>query len=147
MRVVLHRLQNTSLLNNVDLARLSWNPGNSHRILHISLLILMWWPAFAMLWYVVVFHVLSHVQLFATPWTAALQASLSSTISWILFKLMSVALVMLSNHLILCRLFLLLPSVFPGIRVFSSESAVHIRWPNYWSFSISPSKIFRVDFL
>ena len=76
-----------------------------------------------------------------TPWTAARQASLSFTISWSLLKLMSIESVIPSNHLILCHPLLLLPSIFPSIRVFSSESALHIRWPNYWSFSfnISPS--------
>ena len=75
------------------------------------------------------------------PWTAAHQASLSFTISWSLLKLMSVKSVMTSNHLILCRLLLLLPSIFPIIRVFSNELALRIRWPKYWSFSfsISPS--------
>ena len=84
---------------------------------------------------------LSHVQLFATPWTAAHQASLSFTISQGLLKLMSIESVMPSNHLILCPL-LLPPSIFPSIRVFSSESALCIRWPKYWSFSfhINPSK-------
>ena len=84
---------------------------------------------------------LSHVQLFATPWTAARQASLSITNSWGLLKLMSIELVMPPNHLILCHPLLLLPSVFPSIRVFSNESALQIRWPKYWSFSfsISPS--------
>ena len=78
---------------------------------------------------------------FATPWTAACQASLSITNSRSLLKLMSIALVMLSNHLILGRLLLLSPSIFPSIRVFSKESVFHIRWPKYWSFSfsISPS--------
>ena len=84
---------------------------------------------------------LSHVQLFVTPWTAAHQASLSITNSWSLLKLTSIESVMLSSHLILCRPLLLLPSVFPSFRVFSNESALHIRWPKYWSFSfsISPS--------
>ena len=79
------------------------------------------------------------VWLFATPWTAAHQASLSIINSWSLPKLMSLESVMPSNHLILCRSLLLLPSTFPSIRVFSNESALHIRWPKYWSFSISPS--------
>ena len=76
-----------------------------------------------------------------TPWTAACQASLSITNSWSLLKLMSIELIMPSNHLILCRPLLLPPSVFSSIRVFSSESVLHIRWPEYWSFSfsISPS--------
>ena len=88
---------------------------------------------------------LSHVQLFATPWTTARQASLSITNSWSLPKLTSIELVMPSSHLILCRPLLLLPSIFPSIRVFSSESALHIRWPKYWSFSfnISPSNEHR----
>ena len=77
--------------------------------------------------------------LFVTPWTEAHQASLSFTISWSLLKLMSIEKVMLSNHFILCCPLLLMPSIFPSIRVFSSESALHIRWPKYWSFSISPS--------
>ena len=83
----------------------------------------------------------SRVWLSTTPWTAAWQASLSLTVSRSLTKFMSIALVMPSNHLILCHPLLLLPSIFPSIRVFSNESALHIRWPNYWnfSFSISPS--------
>ena len=98
---------------------------------------------------------LSHVQLFVTPWTAACQASLSITNSWNLLKLMSIESVMPSNHLILCHPLLLLPSIFPNIRVFSNESALHIRWPKYWtfSFSIIPSNeysvliSFRMDWL
>ena len=84
---------------------------------------------------------LSHVRLFATPWITACQASLSITNSWSLPKLMSIELVMPSNHLILCQPLLLLPSIFPNIRVFSNGSALRIRWPKYWSFSfnISPS--------
>ena len=100
-------------------------------------------------------QVLSHVWLFVTPWTAARQASLSITNSQSLLKLMSIESVMPSNHLILCCHLLLLPSIFPSIRVFSNESALHIRWPKYWSFSfnISPSKehpgliSFRMDWL
>ena len=95
---------------------------------------------------VVVVQLLSHVRLFVSPWIAALQAPLSSTISGSLLKFMSTELVMPSNHLILCCPLLLLPSIFPGIRKksythFSSESVLHIRWPKYWSFSfsISPS--------
>ena len=84
---------------------------------------------------------LSRVQLFSTPWTATRQASLSITNSQSPPKPMSIELVMPSNHLILCRHLLLLPSIFPSIRVFSNESALLIRWPKYWSFSfnISPS--------
>ena len=97
---------------------------------------------------------LSHVRLFVTPWTAACQASLSITNSWSLLKLMSIESVMTSNHLILCRR-LLPPSIFPSIKVFSNKSALHIRWPKYWSFSfnISPSNehpaliSFRMDWL
>ena len=98
---------------------------------------------------------LSHVRLFVTPWTAACQASLSITNSWSLLKLMSIELVMPSNHLILCHPLLLLPSIFASIRVFYSESALHIRWPKYcgFSFNISPSSecsgliSFRIDWL
>ena len=98
---------------------------------------------------------LSRVRLLATPWSAAHQASLSITNSRISPKLMSIKSVMPSNHLILCRPLLLLPSIFPSIRVFSNESALRIRWPKYWSFSfiISPSNehpgliSFRMDWL
>ena len=87
---------------------------------------------------------LSHVQLFLTPWTAAQQASLTVTNSRSLLKLMSIRAVMPSSHLILCHPLLLTPSIFPRIRVFSNESVLHIRWPEYWSFSfsISPSNIY-----
>ena len=81
----------------------------------------------------------SHVWLFATPWTAACQVFLSFTISWSLLKFMSIELVMSPNHFILCHLLLFLPSIFPSIRVFSNEMALHIRWPKYWSFSFSIS--------
>ena len=83
----------------------------------------------------------SCVQLFVTPWTAGCQASLSITNSQSLHKLMSIELVMPSNHLILCHPLLLLPSIFPSIRVFSNESTLQIKWPKYWSFgfSIRPS--------
>ena len=98
---------------------------------------------------------LSCVWLFATPWTAAHQASLSITNSQSLLKLMSIELMMPSNHLILCCPLLLLPSIFPSIRVFSNESTLRMRWPKYWSFSfsISPSNeysgliSFRMDWL
>ena len=85
-------------------------------------------------------QLLSCIQLFATPWTTAHQASLSITNTWSLFKLMSIKSVMPSNCLILYFPLLLLPSIFPSIRVFSSESVLHIRWPKYWSvsFSITP---------
>ena len=100
-------------------------------------------------------QLLSRVRLFATPWTTARQASLSITNSQSLFKLISIESVMPSNHLILCHLLLLLPSIFPSIRVFSNESALHIRWPKYrsFSFNISPSNkhsgliSFRMDWL
>ena len=86
-------------------------------------------------------QVLSHVRLFVTPWTAARQVTLSITNSRSLPKLMSIESVMPSNHLILCRPLLFPPSVFPSIRVFSNESVLRIRWPEYWSFSfnVSPS--------
>ena len=100
-------------------------------------------------------QLLSHVRLFATPWTAACRASLSITNSRSLIKLMSVKSVMPSNHLILCHPLHLLPSIFPSIRLLSNQSAFHSRWPKYWSFSfsISPSKVysglisFRIDTL
>ena len=84
-------------------------------------------------------HLLSHLRLFATLWTAARQASLSITNFRSLLKLMSVELVMPSNHLILCRPLLLLSSIFPSIRVFSGEPVLHIKWPKYWSFSFNIS--------
>ena len=99
-------------------------------------------------------QLLSRVQLFTTPWTAARQASLSITNSWSLLKFMSIELVMPSNHLILCHPLLLPPSIFPSIKVFLNES-VHIRWPKYWRFSFSISSSnehlglisFRMDWL
>ena len=102
---------------------------------------------------VVVVQSISQVRLFATSWTAVHQAFLSLTISWSLLKLMSIESVMPSNHLTLCFPLLLLLSIFPSIRVFSNESEVRIRWPNFWSFSfsISPSNecsgliFFRTD--
>ena len=98
---------------------------------------------------------LSRVQLFATTWTAAHQASLSITNSWSVLKLLSIESVMPSNRLILCRPLILLPSIFPSIRVFAQESVLCISWPKYWSFSfsISPSNeysglsSFRIDWL
>ena len=100
-------------------------------------------------------QLLSHVWLFVTPWTAAHQASLSITNSWSLPKPMSIESVILSNHLILCCPLLLLPSIFPSVRVFSNESAFRIRCPKYWSlsFNISPANehsgliSFRMDLL
>ena len=100
-------------------------------------------------------QLLSGVRLFATPWTAAHQASLFITSSGSLLKLMSIKLVMPSNHFILCRPLLLLPSIFPSIRVFSNESVLCVRWPKYWSFSFSISSFneysglisFRIDWL
>ena len=98
------------------------------------------------------FSYLSRVWLFVTTWTAACQVSLSITNSPSLLKLMSIKLVMPSNHLILCHPLLLLPAIFPSIRVFSNESVLHIRWPKYWSFSFSIifiyiQWIFKTDFL
>ena len=100
-------------------------------------------------------QLLSYVWFFVTPWTAAHQASLSITNSQSLLRLMSIESLMSSSHLILCHPLLLLPLIFPSIRVFSSESVLHIRWPKYWSFScsISPSNdhpgliSFRMDWL
>ena len=106
--------------------------GKLHQMVFLYLL---WWVQFSSV------PSLSHVLLFATPWTAACHASLSITYSLSLLKLMSIESVMPSNHLILCHPLVLLPSVFPSIRVFSNESTLHIRWPKCWSFSfsISPS--------
>ena len=103
--------------------------------------------------FIIVVWSLSLIQLFAMLWTAAHQAPLSFTISWSLPKFMSIELVMLSKNLIFCHSLLFLPSIFPSIRVSSNESALCIRWPNYWSFSfsISPSNAysrlisFRID--
>ena len=98
-------------------------------------------------------QLLSHVRPFVTPWIAACQASLSTTSSRGLLKLMSIESVMPSSHLILCHALLLLPSIPPSIRVFTNESTLRIRWPKYWSFSISPSNehpgliFFRMDWL
>ena len=111
------------------------------------------WRSHLFLLFLTFFEVqsLSPVQLFATPWTAARQTSLSFTISLSLLKLMSIESVMASSHLVLCCPLLFLSSIFPNIRVFSNESAVRIRWPKYWSFSISPSNeysgliSFRID--
>ena len=105
--------------------------------------------------YIISVQSLSHIPLFPTPWTAAHQASLSFTNSQSSPKTMSIESVMPSNHLILCRPLLLLPSIFPSIRVFSNESALHIMWPKYrsFSFNISPSNehpgliSFRMDWL
>ena len=117
------------------------------------------YPCFdTMCWVVNVFHSvqsLSRVQIFETPWTVVCQASQSITISCSLLKLMSIESMMPSNHLIDCHPLLLLPSILPSIRVFYSESLLHIRWPEYWSFSfsISPSNeysrliSFRIDCL
>ena len=101
----------------------------------------------------VVTELLSHVQLFVTPWTATFQASLSFTTSWSMLRLMSIESVMPSDYLILCHPLLPLPSIFPSTRVFSNELALCIKWPKYWSFnfSISPSNeyseliSFRID--
>ena len=113
----------------------------------------MVWSVYIHIYIVVAVQMLSRVWLFATPWTTACQASLSFTISQSLLKLMSIELVLPSNHL--CHPLLLLLSIFPRIIVFSNESVLHIRWPNYWSlkFSISPSNeysgltSFRIDWL
>ena len=105
---------------------------------------------------VIVVQSLSHVQLLASPWKAALQASLSFTISWSFLKLMSIESVLPSNHLILCRPLLHLPSIFSSVRAFSNELVLHIRWPNYWSFNLSIHSLsneysglisFRMDWL
>ena len=105
---------------------------------HLTLTTILWNKYYC---HLVQFNSVSHVQLFAPPWTTAHQASLSITNSWSIPKFMSIESVRPSNHLILCRPLLHLPSIFPSIRVFSNESVLCIRWPKYWSFSfsISPS--------
>ena len=108
-----------------------------------------------LIWNISSVQSLSHVWLFGTPWTAACQASLSITNCQSIFKPMCIESVMPSNHLILCHPLLLLPSIFPSIRVFSNESALCIRWPKYWSFSFNISPFnehpglisFRMDWL
>ena len=121
-------------------------------------LLCLWWmiPFFIRKWSSLSsVQLLNHVRLFAMPWTAVRQASLSITNSRSLLKLMSIETVMPSSHLILCRPLLLLPSILPSIRIFSNESTLHMRWPKYWSFSFSiiPSKehagliSFRMDWL
>ena len=131
MKFVIQWFLNQSHIRN------NWKPFKNH------LLNLRWVPGFGNFSKssIVVVQWLSHIQLFATLWTAARQASLSVTNSQILLKLMSIKSVMPSNHLILCHPLLLLPTIFPSIRVFSNESTLRIRWPKYWSFSfnISPS--------
>ena len=110
-------------------------------------------PLLLLVAFVVIVQLLSHVWLFPTPWTAALQAPLSFTISQSLLKLMPIESVMLSNYLILCHFLLLLLSVFPSIKVFSTESALCVRWSKYWSFNFSMSPFseysglisFRID--
>ena len=114
-----------------------------------------WMDIWVVRWFVILVQSLSHVRLFATPWTAADQASLSFTITWSLLKLMSIELVMPSNHFNLCHPLLLLLSIFPSIKVLSNESVLCIRWPKYWCFSlsISPSNeysgllSYRIDWL
>ena len=129
--------------------------GSNQHLLHYRKILYHWATGEALYWLFSSVQLLSHVWLFATPWTTARQASLSITNSWSLPKLVSIESVMPFNHLILCRPLLLLPSIFPNIRVFSNESALHIRWTKYWSFSfnISPSSehpgliSFRMDWL
>ena len=104
---------------------------------------------------IAVVQLLNHVRFLVTPWTAACQASLSFTVSWSFLRLMSIESVMPSSHLIICCLLLLLPSIFPRIRVFSNQSALHFRWSKYWSFSFSTNLsneysgiiAFRIDWL
>ena len=122
----------------LSLLMVTWNcPGTSGHIIYLA----DWGSRFSWIWVVIFSSVqlLSHVQLFVTTWTATQQVSLSITNSWSLLKFMSIELVMLSNHLILCHPLLFMHSIFPSIRVFSNESVLCIRWPKYWSFSFSIS--------
>ena len=111
--------------------------NNKYWILFRTLLDLTQFPCYHLLFQFSSVQLLSCGWLFATPWTAALQASLSITSSWTPPKPMSIESVMPSNHLILRHPLLLLPSIFPSIRVFSNESALHIKWPKHWSFSFN----------
>ena len=126
--------------NGFDNLLVSFSSNSYHRV--------QYWPWCCL---VAVVESLSPVQLFVDLWMAAQQASLPFTISWSLLRFTSIEPLMISNHLILCRPLLLLPSIFPSIRVFSNESALSIRWPKYWSFSINPSNeclgliAFRID--
>ena len=144
-------------LKTKNVVRMQWGPSEkvgrygagSAMVFH------PYWTAFFAVWFpwyvVAVIQSLNHVRLFATPWIEALQFPLPSLISRRLFKFRSIESVMLSNQLIFCQLFILLLSVFLRIRVFSNESALHIRWPKDWSFNISPSNensgliSFRID--
>ena len=123
--------------------RLKQKHDFSHSVCGIRIYTQVWvqWRSLTLWCFVLGVQSPSCVWLFATPWTAIHQASLSLTISWSLLKFLSIESVMPPNHLILCHPLLLLPSIFPSIRVFSSESALHIRWPKQWNFSfcISPS--------
>ena len=112
---------------------------NYIKVLNYINLIFYLWKIHSIYVSILVVESLNCVWLFVTPWTVAHQASLSFTISWSMLKFMFVELVMLSNHLILCHSFFLLSLIFPSIRVFSNESALHIRWPKEWSFSVSIS--------
>ena len=144
--------------NHIALCSLDWLPEKSTWFRRYYKYLKEWragrWPCFTMYQFSSV-QSLSCVQLFATPCTTACQASLSITNSRSLLKLMSIELVMPSNHLILCHPLLLLPLIFTSIRVFSNELVLSIRWPKYWSFSfsISPSNeclgliSFRIDWL
>ena len=141
-----HRRQPTSLCHPLSIYKhLSVHPSlyfyHPSICLSMSVIYLSIYPI-CLSSYVVAFQPLSRVRLFATPWTIAYQASLSFTNSQRVFKLMSIESVMPSNHLNLYHPLLLLPSIFPSIRVFSKESVLPIRWPKFWnfSFSINPSK-------
>ena len=129
--------------------------GDGYKIIFALCEFVMIWACLSVMQYFSSVQSLSSIQLFGTPWTAAHQASMSITNSWCLPKLMSIESGMPSNHLTLCCPLLLPPSIFPGIRVFSNESALRIMWPKYWSFSfnMSPSNeysgliSFRMDWL
>ena len=142
--IFMHRAHNTGrqFSNSVISYIYMWIAFRQHHFWPLCLKVIFWLlymiPTIAVLQFSSV-QLLSHVRLFATPWTTEHQASLSVTNSWSLLKLISMESVMPSNHLILCRPLFLLPSIFPSIRVFSNESALHIRWPKYWNFSFSIS--------
>ena len=133
------------LKSNIFFSVLSRHLGFFFKLFPLSLNTLRYWFLCFLFWFASIhpygftFLSLNHDRLLVTPWTAVCQASLSFTISQSLLKLMSIESMMPFNHLILCHPLLFLPSIFFSTRVFSNESALHIKWPKYWSFSINPS--------
>ena len=136
-------MTNTYFLTTIILTKAKMNHSAPPAVLLMSTTYITTKVSFGFFYFspIVVIQSLGHVQLFATPWSAARQASRSFAISCSLFKFMSIGLVMLSNHLILCGSLLLFPSIFLSFRDFSSEYGLRVRWPNYWSFGLSISPL------